>query len=176
MKSLGSLLFLLLSSGQCYVHLSARKHRATSTTCLTTSQQLGEVDADSECDPKCSLSCDMIVQTDVRQDKEAKRFLFVISEVELVEAADENMQVFRALGEAVVHDDLDPEWHVTLLDEGHYQHQVRVEVPSVFGYVLLFGGAHVVEEDEILQGRPTCSVEWTWTGGDQPLVLDGDEV
>ena len=82
MKNLGSLLFLLLSSGQCYVHLSARKHRATSTTCLTTSQQLGEVDADSECNLKCSLSCDMIVQTDVRQDKEAKRFLFLISEVE----------------------------------------------------------------------------------------------
>ena len=82
MKSLGSLLLLLLSSGQCYVHLSARKHRATSTTCITTSQHLGEVDADSECNLKCSLSCDMIVQTDVRQDKEAKRFLFLISEVE----------------------------------------------------------------------------------------------
>ena len=75
-------LFLLLSSGHSYIHLSARKHLATSTTCLATSQHLGVVDEDPECSLKCSLSSEVIVQTDVRQDKEAKRFLFLISTVE----------------------------------------------------------------------------------------------
>ena len=75
-------LLLLLSSGHSYVHLSARKHLATSTTCLATSQHLGGVDEDPECSLKCSLSSEVIVQTDVRQDKEAKRFLFLISKVE----------------------------------------------------------------------------------------------
>lgn len=75
-------LLLLLSSGHSYMHLSARKHLATSTTCLATSQHLGVVDEDPECSLKCSLSSEVIVQTDVRQDKEAKRFLFLISKVE----------------------------------------------------------------------------------------------
>ena len=76
------LLLLLLSSGQSYVHLSARKHLATSTTCLATSQHLGVIDEEPECNLKCSLSSEVIIQTDVRQDKEAKRFLFLISKVE----------------------------------------------------------------------------------------------
>ena len=75
-------LLLLLKSGHSYVHLSARKHLATSTTCLATSQHLGVVHEDPECSLKCSLSSEVIVQTDVRQDKEAKRFLFLISKVE----------------------------------------------------------------------------------------------
>ena len=73
---------LLLSSGNSYAHLSATKHLATSTTCVATSQNLGVVDEDPDCNLHCSLSSEVIVQTDVRQDKEAKRFLFLISKVE----------------------------------------------------------------------------------------------
>ena len=79
---LSLLLLLLLSSGHSYLNLSARKHLATSSTCLATSQHLGRADEDPECNLKCSLSSEVIVQTDVRQDKEAKRFLFLISKVE----------------------------------------------------------------------------------------------
>ena len=73
---------LLLSSGNSYAHLSATKYLATSTTCVATSQNLGVMDEDPDCNLHCSLSSEVIVQTDVRQDKEAKRFLFLLSKVE----------------------------------------------------------------------------------------------